>query len=252
MGKRVGVIGCGLIGDYLVRKLMDDPDLDLAFVYDTDTDKVSHLADYCISNLADSGQKDSDLVVECANRQAVWDYAPVILKKTDMLILSVTALADDSFKKSLEVICQEYKTRLYVSHGAILGVDGIHDGSEVLRHVEITTTKSPKNFGRDDVELRRLYKGSVREVCDLYPRSVNVHATLALAGIGFDDTISEIIVDPDTNMNTHLIEARSDETTFRLEISSKRAGKVTGAYTLESTYQTVRRICLKKYGLSIV
>jgi len=55
---------------------------------------------------------------------------------------------------------------------------------------------------------------------------VNVHASIALAGLGFGKTRSKIIADP-------------------------TAGAVTGAYTPESAYQTLRRICVPEVGLQL-
>ncbi len=250
--KKIGVIGYGTIGTYLVQKIKEDEELELVFVYDIDKGRISSLEKVCLFDIEKFNERKSDLVVECANLQAVRDYAPLILRKSDMLIFSVTSLADDSFKEKLEEICKKNKTKLYIPHGSILGLDGIYDGRNILRSVKITTKKNPKNLGRKDIELTEVYSGLARGACQAYPRNVNVHASLALAGIGFDNTISKIISDPHTNVNSHLIEAKGNGTEFRIEINSKRKGLVTGIYALESAYQTIKRICSENYGVNIV
>lgn len=249
--KRVGIIGYGTIGTYLVQKIKEDEGLELAFVYDTDERKISSL-ERGLFNIQEFEKRKADFVVECAIPKAVLDYAPLILKKTDMLIFSVTSLSDDSFREQLEEICRRNMTRLYIPHGAILGLDGIYDGRNVLKNIKITTIKNPESLGRKDTELTRVYTGPSREACKLYPRNVNVHASLAIAGIGFDNTISEIISDPNTDVNTHLIEADGEGVKFRIEVKSKRKGLVTGVCTLESAFQTVKRICSDIYGINII
>ena len=144
------------------------------------------------------------------------------------------------------------KTKLYIPHGAILGLDGIYDGKDVLKKVKITTIKNSKSLDRRDTKLTEVYRGSTKGACKSYPRNVNVHASLALAGLGFDNTISEIISDPNTNINSHIIEAEGNGIEFTIEVKSKREGLVTGAYTLESAYGTIKRICSENYGINIV
>jgi len=250
--KKIGIIGYGTIGTYLVQKIKGDKELELAFVYDIDKNKTSSLEELCLDNFEDFSTREANLIVECAMPQAVFDYAPLVLTNTDMLIFSITSLADDSFREKLEDICRENKTKLYVPHGAILGLDGIYDGRNVLKKVKITTIKNPKSLNRDDIKLTQVYSGSTKEACKLYPRNVNVHAALALAGIGFNNTISEIISDPNTDVNSHMIEAEGNGTEFKIEVKSKRKGLVTGTYTLESAYNTIKRICSKNYGINII
>lgn len=249
--KRIGIIGCGVIGRFLVDKISEDESLEVAFVFDADPERTADLPALRISSIDEFASRQPDLVVECAARQAVRDYAPIILTETDMLIMSVTALAEDSLVQTLEGICLENRTRYHISHGAILGIDGIRAGAAILDSVTITTTKSPKNFDRRDIERAVIYDGPTRQLCDIYPRSVNVHAILAMAGIGLDRTHSKLIVDPDTDYNAHLIEAKSEGTEFTIQIRSRRAGKVTGLYTLESVYRTIQRICTARYGLNV-
>ena len=47
-------------------------------------------------------------------------------------------------------------------------------------------------------------------VCEQFPRNVDPHATVALAGTDFEETESTMIVDPETNVPTHCITASGD------------------------------------------
>ena len=91
----------------------------------------------------------------------------------------------------------EWGRKIYIPHGAVLGYDGIFDGREVLEEVCITTTKKPANLGSSVTEKTVLFEGSTREACKKFPRNVNVHAGIAIAGLGFDKTRSRIVADPD-------------------------------------------------------
>lgn len=95
----------------------------------------------------------------------------------------------------------------------------------------VETVKSPTSLGRQDNRRSVVYEGPTREACVHFPRNVNVHAAVALAGIGFDRTISRIISDPEVSTNAHRISLSGDGISITLDISSYAAGAVTGAYT---------------------
>ncbi len=104
--------------------------------------------------------------------------------------------SDDEFAEKADKLCEKYGRRIYLPHGAILGLDGIFDGRYLWKEVTIETTKSPKSLGREDSVRTIVYEGPTREACKLYPRNVNVHAAVAIAGLGFEKTVSKIISDP--------------------------------------------------------
>ena len=174
-----------------------------------------------------------------------------VVKKTDFLIFSLTSLADESFRQELEKTARKAGHKVFIPHGAILGLDGLHDGRKMLDSVQITTTKNPKNlksFGlpmKSTGEPEVIYEGPTREICQRFPRNVNVHASVALTGLGFDRTRSKIIADPNTKTMSHIIEVSGDGLHWRIEVASIPAGEgaITGVYTPESAYQTVKRIC---------
>ena len=130
-----------------------------------------------------------------------------------------------------------------------MGIDGLADAGPTLTAVAVTTTKSPASLGLPPDSYKVVYEGPTREACAKFPRNVNVHAAVALAGLGFDRTVSRIVADPAVSTNSHLVEVEGTGYRFRIEVSSEAGGKVTGAYTPQSALSTLRRICRGQGGL---
>lgn len=253
MKKKVGIIGYGTIGKFIFDKLTGD-EVECVFVFDKQAPTDPRVADLFISSSEELAEKCAaglDLVIEAAVAPAVVELAPVVLKYTDMVVFSVTAFADQEFHTQIQQASATYKHNLYIPHGAVLGLDGIFDGRDVLQEVTITTTKRPKNLGRTDTCRTVLYEGPTRNACKLFPRNVNVHAGIALAGLGFDKTQSKIISDPDSPGNTHTIEIKAAGCRFKIEVLSEPISGVTGAYTPVSAYSSVRRVLFRE-GIVII
>lgn len=245
--KKVGLIGFGTIGRYIYEHLKDEAEF--VFVYSRhlpEDDRVKGIHIATPEGLEEKCRAGVDLVVECAVAQSVIELAPIVLKYTDFMAFSTTAFAEEGFREQVEAVCSQYDHTFYVPHGAVLGLDGIFDGRTVLESVKVTTTKRPKNLGRDDKERTVLYEGPTRGACKAYPRNVNVHAGLAMAGLGLDATQSVIVSDPDSPGNAHKIEIEAEGCRFTIDVLSKPVSGVTGAYTPVSAVSSVRRVLFKK------
>lgn len=86
--------------------------------------------------------------------------------------------------------------------------------------MSIETTKSPASLGLSLTKKTVVFEGPTRAACAAFPRNVNVHAAVALAGIGFDKTQSRIVADPSVHTNTHRIQAEGEGIHIELLISS--------------------------------
>ena len=69
------------------------------------------------------------------------------------------------------------------------------------------------------VEATCFYRGNARDAARHYPKNSNVAATVALAGMGFEDTEVELVADPMANDTRHEIEVRARSGSFRIELS---------------------------------
>ena len=204
---------------------------------------------YRVTQQSDLFERPADLVVEAVTADVLKMVALGIVERSDMLLFSVTALADDAFRSALEAAAIKHGRKVFLPHGAIVGLDGLVDAGPTLESVTVTTTKSPASLGLPPDALTVVYEGPVREACTRFPRNVNVHAAVALAGLGFDRTFSRIVADPAVSTNHHVLEITGTGYRFRIEVSSESGGKVTGAYTPQSALGTVRRICRGGGGL---
>ena len=254
--KTIGLAGFGFIGRFLYDRLAARTDIRVAGVWARSLDKIDHLdQDQICHSLEELGSRELDLVVEVAHPTVVHALWPNLTSGADFMIASMTSLADQDFYRHMQQEAHKNKKKVFLPHGAVLGLDGLRDGRELLESVSVTTTKNPRSLGLTEASLEKprvVFDGSTHEACTLFPRNVNVHAAIALAGLGFESTHSRIIADPNTDKMCHRIEARGRGLSWNIEIESFSAGQVTGSYTPESLYQSILGVLLESYDYRIV
>lgn len=257
----VGLVGFGRIGRFLAERIAAEAAISLDYVY---TRELSGIPDQrvdaaLISDQSELVDRSVDLTVEAAHADFVAEFGEDVLASNDLMVLSTTALADTSLEDQLVHCCESMGTTLYVPHGAVLGTDGLQDGQSSLDTVSITTCKPPANIdfsaaaiSKKDIEDRTtLYDGPTREICRRYPRNVNSHATVALAGLGFDKTKSTLIADPSMTEATHHIVAKGKGTRLEINRSSSIDG-VTGSYTLDSLWGSISRVLSDDSSIAVI
>lgn len=249
--KKVGLLGCGKIGSSLLHKVIASDDVQLVFIQDL---FFSAAAAPCpvIRQADPQFYREADLIVECATADVLKADISTILAYCDLLMFSVTAFSDESFERQALELCERHERHIYLPHGAVLGLDGLRDARPLLREVRVTTTKNPNSLGLPDGKRAVVYEGPTREACRKFPRNVNVHATVALAGIGFDRTYSRIIADPAVTTNSHLIEATGEGVNFSIQVASTAGEGVTGAFTPVSACGSLDRVLEKRAGCLFV
>lgn len=260
MAATLGILGHGRIGSAILERASAADGIEVGYVYELPEFAPADLDVPVITDTADLVGREVDLTLESTTFQVVEELGAELLTTNDVMFLSITALADPDVLHRLEQACTANQTRMYLPHGAVLGMDGLQDARELLESVQIETRKNPANLdfaytdrweAEEIDEETLLYEGSVRELCRQFPRNVNVHAIVALAGIGFDDTRSRLIADPALDVAVHQIEATGGGTRLEIGRTTPIEG-VTGAYTLESIWGTIRRVLSQEPGRVIV
>ncbi len=191
--------------------------------------------------------KDSDLVVEAASQGAVKEYATKILSSgKNLMIMSVGALADDTLFREMKKIAKKKKLKIYIPSGAIVGLDGVNAAKLVnIDSVEITTRKNPKTLGVDVKEETVLYEGPALGGVKKFPKSVNVAATLGLAGVGLERTNIRVIADPNIDRNIHEIRVKGEFGEFKTiteNVPSPQNPKTSWLAAL-SAIATLKKMC---------
>jgi aspartate dehydrogenase len=173
------------------------------------------------------------------------------------MIMSVGALLDESIYDILSDACNDFNRTIYLPSGAIAGLDAIKSVKDELDSLSITTTKHPRSlkgakfFETSEINLDEInsstviFEGTAKEAVSLFPANINVAALLSLTGIGSEKTRVKIVADPDTNKNTHHIEAAGvfGNMTFTIENFPDTNNPKTSRLAILSAIETLRKYC---------
>jgi aspartate dehydrogenase len=259
---RIGLIGYGYIGRYIYEQVTTRPELglDIGFVHNRSPGRVADLpADVVLPDLAGFAERDVQLVVELAHPDVTRHHGADFLGATDYMPLSLTAFADAALEQRLLGIARDAGTRLFVPHGAVIGLDALEEGRDTWESVRIVMKKpvrsldfsaSPEFDPAQITEERVLFDGSARDICPKFPRNVNSHAAVALAGIGFDRTQSVLVADPNLEASIIELEARGGGVEIAIRRENPMAG-VSGVMTLMSCLASIGRAEAVQPGLRV-
>jgi aspartate dehydrogenase len=263
---RLLIIGCGSIGTTLAKAVDEIPEIER--IYITDKSKVCaiHLVEklHKVKYVDNSDEEllgiipDIDLVVEAASQEAAKHFIPFFLEHgVDVMMMSVGAFAEDAFRERCFALAKTKGARIYAPSGAVTGTDGLRAASiGTIDEVQLISTKSPKNFSNMEylkskgIDINNLkeptvvFEGTAREAATLFPRNMNVSATLSLLGVGFDKTKVKIIFDPNTDKNTHKVIVRGPFGEFVAETKNVPFPKNTSTSYLAalSALATIKRL----------
>lgn len=249
---RIGLVGYGQIGKAVHAMIDKDPDngMEVVFIHDQAAAALKNVpAALALQDLGDFMKKKPDLVVEMAHPDITRQWGKTIVEQTNYMLVSVTAMADIEVEKALQETTRRCGTRVFIPHGGVVGMDALLENRDVWESVDVVMKKSPKNvdcaavgLNPDDIkEETVLYDGPTRGACPKFPRNVNTHAAIALAGIGFDRTHSLLVVNPAWDKATVAIHAQGGGIELKVERIEGITG-VTGASTPASIYNTVQMI----------
>jgi aspartate dehydrogenase len=199
--KKVGIIGCGAIGTLIAeaaeRKLVVCDEL---ILYDYVGEKAEKLKSSLrfpvtvVSSLDEMLRLKPKVIVEAASQQAAREYMERIVSAgIDLIVMSTGALLDLDVQSS----------RVHVPSGAVGGLDALSSAALAgIDEVVLTSRKNPRAFELNNREPKVVYEGTAEEAARLYPREMNVAATLALT-VKPAKVKVQVISDPAVQRNTH-------------------------------------------------
>ena len=125
---RVGVVGYGHLGQYLVENILKHPELELAWVWNRSDLKGRVKDEFILKDLAECAIGDPDVIVEVAHPDITKQFGAKFLTIADFMIGSPTALADEDLESGLKAAASNHG--LYIPSGALWGGEDIRKMAE--------------------------------------------------------------------------------------------------------------------------
>jgi len=198
---KVGIIGCGVIGTLIAeavdRKLVVCDEL---ILYDFNAEKAArlkvslHFPVTVVASLDEMLRLKPKIIVEAASQQAAREYVGRIVSRgVDFIVMSTGALLSLNVQNS----------KLHVPSGAIGGLDALSSAALAgIDEVVLVSLKNPRALDLNNKEPKIVYEGTAEEAARLYPREMNVAATLALTARPAKVKV-QVVSDPAVQRNTH-------------------------------------------------
>jgi aspartate dehydrogenase len=222
------IIGSGFIGQTLADAAQSIEAITKIYMYD----RHSERAEKAVSSIAkaepvddvESSLEDAQLVIEAASHEALRAHGAAVLKSgIDLMVLSIGALVDNELKENLRKTAREHGARIYLPSGAVGGIDCIQAASARQIHsITLTTRKPPSNFKpipyfeETGVNLEKIaeptvvYEGDAATAVRLFPKNINIAATISLALGDLEKLEVKVIADPGIYRNQHTVEMAGD------------------------------------------
>ncbi|MGE6919594.1 aspartate dehydrogenase [Achromobacter kerstersii] len=259
---KIAMVGCGAIGVAALELLANRPDISVVTVLvpaphlDDARQRIRPWAPHAtVHGSLDAAHTRPDLLVECAGHGAIIEHVlPALRAGIPCIVASVGALAAPGLVEELEQAARTGATRVHLLSGAIGAIDALaaarHGG---LDEVVYTGRKPPLAWSGTPADAQFdlkslsdgatvIFEGTARQAAATYPKNANVAATLALAGLGLDNTRVRLLADPGVQDNVHHVHARGAFGEFELTMRGKplAANPKTSSLTV---YSLVRAIC---------
>ena len=201
--KKVGIIGCGAIGSLIARAfengIVKCGELILCDYNPEKADALQRslqVQTKIVKNVQDMISLRPAIIIEAASQQAVKEHLESILAENiEVIVMSVGALLDMHINHR----------KVHTPSGAIGGIDAI--GSAALAGIEevvLTTRKNPQILKTDKHIETTVFDGDAEMAVRLFPKEMNVAATLALT-VHPEKVKVKVISDPAVTRNVHEI-----------------------------------------------
>jgi aspartate dehydrogenase len=193
------------------------------------------LAEAIVRSTEDLVASLPDVIVEAASQAAVREIVPdCLVAGRTVIVSSVGALSDEALFQRLRDAAIRGRADLILPSGAIGALDYARAArDEAATEVTYESRKPVAAWADELAQLgidagslsapHVLYEGDARTAAARYPANLNVAATLALAGQGFERTRVRVVVDPAATGNSHTIAVDGPLGRMQISIANKAA-----------------------------
>ena len=271
MGRRIGIVGYGSLGQFLAQRVLESPALDLAFVWNRTALAVVDdpaVSKYHLPDLSEAASRRCDLIVEVAHPKVLKEHGVALLQAADLLVGSPTAFADAELEAALRKQAAEGSHGLYVGAGAFWGAGDITkmDARGTLKALKVTMAKHPSSLkvgaelqakvdeAKESETAVTVYSGAVRALCPLAPNNVNTMACAAISApsLGFDGVQCALIADRSLEAHVITIDVTgptNKDTGEEFSVKTVRSNPAAvGAVTGQATYVSFHSSLLRAHG----
>jgi len=260
---KVGVLGYGGVGRFLAQRIPEEEGLELAFVWNRTSDKLSELPKnkVLLGDLNSSFQRfidqggEVDLIVEVAHPSVLLNSATSLLEHADLFPTSITAFAH---KEGEQMLAERYPYKIYIPGGAAWGLYDILKMRAQIQHLEVEMefngntlpleeplASKLEHFMHDPTGPDKicLFDGPVRELAKLAPNNVNSMTAIAIAGIGVDQTIGRLyaLKQGHNHKSRIKISGTNGFSLFTERINHADPGSLTGKQTYQAFLASIHK-----------
>jgi aspartate dehydrogenase len=235
---KVGIIGLGAVGKTVASYIDNGEAGDVELVSLLCRDKHKNLArnmhqsDHFKSIITDDSElffaQQPDIVVEAAGQGTLKFYGIEVLERgIDLLVSSIGLFTDDDILNQFIAAAEKSSAKVLLSAGALPAIDWMSAASLAnVKQVSISQTKPTYSWegtpAEKLIDLNQIqmttcfFQGTAREAANIFPKSSNITAMLALATAGLDHTEVKLFADPvNSIMKTHI---QFDSTVGNLQV----------------------------------
>lgn len=243
--KKLAIVGCGFLGGIVAQAYADGllEGYRLVGAYSRTKEKTEAIAEktgcMACSSLEELLALEPDYVVETASVQMVKDMAVQVLNhKANLVLISIGALADASFRTRVEAAARENGVKVYIASGAVGGFDvlrtislmaraqGLSETAGIVTHKGPHSLKNTPLFREElltDKEETRVLSGTAAQAIEVLPTKVNVAVAASLATTGPDRATAQIFSVPGFAGDDHCITAQIDGVKATVDVYSRTA-----------------------------
>ena len=223
---RIAIIGFGNIGRYLAKWIINHPNFEIGYVVarkEIDKDKEDiNFKDEPVEfrkEITSDLINDVDIIIECANKEVVSQLLK--FDEIDRSGLKLIVISTGGLYQDKAILKELKKCEIILPVGAIAGLDAIKAVNDEITSIKLKTTKHPKSlegapfFDNAKIDLlsidttQTIWEGEVSEAVSLFPKNINVAASIYFAS-KCESLNIEIVADPNATSNMHEITCEGD------------------------------------------